>query len=151
MPTKRVILSELIRDELRDNLDVFELEVDDRRVTSQLIDALAGSRKSDSMRSCRTCPAAARRSCAERSTSMIQAGGRLISPCASSAQARDRRGARGFAIYGLLEQRRPMADTRPAPAALGLGDWRRGTAAIFVFVAPDELAATARGGRPVPT
>ena len=37
MPTKRVILSELIRDELRDNLDVFELVVDDRRVTSQLI------------------------------------------------------------------------------------------------------------------
>ena len=45
MPTKRAILSELTRDELRDNLDFFELEVDDRRVTSQLIDALAGSRK----------------------------------------------------------------------------------------------------------
>ena len=41
MPTKRAILSELTRDELRDNLDFFELEVDDRRVTSQLIDALA--------------------------------------------------------------------------------------------------------------
>ena len=45
MATKRAILSELTRDELRDNLDFFELEVDDRRVTSQLIDALAGSRK----------------------------------------------------------------------------------------------------------
>ena len=45
MPAKRAILSELTRDELRDNLDFFELEVDDRRVTSQLIDALAGSRK----------------------------------------------------------------------------------------------------------
>ena len=45
MPTKRAILSELTRDELRDNLDFFELEVDDRRVTTQLIDALAGSRK----------------------------------------------------------------------------------------------------------
>ena len=45
MATKRAILSELTRDELRDNLDFFELEVGDRRVTSQLIDALAGSRK----------------------------------------------------------------------------------------------------------
>ena len=44
LPTKRAILSELTRDELRDNLDFFDgelLEVDDRRVTSQLIDALA--------------------------------------------------------------------------------------------------------------
>ena len=45
MPTKRAILSELTREELRDNLDHYGLDVHDRRVRSQLIDALAGSRK----------------------------------------------------------------------------------------------------------
>ena len=45
MPTKRAILSELTRDELRGNLDYYELDVYDRRVRSQLVDALAGSRK----------------------------------------------------------------------------------------------------------
>ena len=45
MPTKRAILSELTRDELRANLDFYELDVYDRRVKAQLIDALAGSRK----------------------------------------------------------------------------------------------------------
>ena len=43
MPTKRAILSELTRDELRANLDFYELDVYDRRVKAQLIDALAGS------------------------------------------------------------------------------------------------------------
>ena len=45
MPTKRAVLSELTRDELRDNLDRFGLDVHDRRVRSQLVEALAGSRK----------------------------------------------------------------------------------------------------------
>ena len=45
MPTKRTILSELTRDELRDNVDHYGLDVDDRRVKSQLVDALTGSRK----------------------------------------------------------------------------------------------------------
>ena len=45
MPTKHAILFELTRDELRDNLDYYQLHVDDRRVRSQLVDALAGSRK----------------------------------------------------------------------------------------------------------
>ena len=45
MPTKRAILSELTRDELRANVDFYELEVYDRRVRTQLIDALAGSRR----------------------------------------------------------------------------------------------------------
>ena len=45
MPTKRAILSELTRDELRDHLDYYGLDVHDRRVRSQLIDTLAGSRK----------------------------------------------------------------------------------------------------------
>ena len=45
MPTKRAVLSELTRDELRDNLDHYRLDVHDRRVRSQLVDALAGSRK----------------------------------------------------------------------------------------------------------
>ena len=43
MPTKRAILSELTRDELRANLDFYEFDVYDRRVRAQLIDALAGS------------------------------------------------------------------------------------------------------------
>ena len=45
MPTKRAVLSELTRDELRDNLDHYGLDVHDRRVRSQLVEALAGSRK----------------------------------------------------------------------------------------------------------
>ena len=45
MPTKRAVLAELTRAELRANLDHYELAVDDRRVTAQLLDALARSRK----------------------------------------------------------------------------------------------------------
>ena len=45
MPTKRAVLAELTRAELRDNLDHYELAVDDRRVSAQLVDALARSRK----------------------------------------------------------------------------------------------------------
>ena len=45
MPTKRAILSELTRGELRGNLDYYGLDVHDRRVKSQLVDALAASRK----------------------------------------------------------------------------------------------------------
>ena len=45
MPTKRVILAELTRDELRINVDYYELEVEDRRVKTQLVDALARSRQ----------------------------------------------------------------------------------------------------------
>ena len=45
MPTKRAILAELTRTELRDNLDYYELTVDDRRVKAQLENALARSRK----------------------------------------------------------------------------------------------------------
>ena len=45
MLTKRAVLSELTRDELRDNLDHYGLDVRDRRVRSQLVEALAGSRK----------------------------------------------------------------------------------------------------------
>ena len=45
MPTKRAVLAELTRAELRANLDHYELAVDDRRVTAQLVDALARSRK----------------------------------------------------------------------------------------------------------
>ena len=45
MPTKRAILAELTADELRAYVDHYELEVSDRRVRAQLIDALARSRK----------------------------------------------------------------------------------------------------------
>ena len=45
MPTKRAVLTELSRAELRVNLDHYGIEVDDRRVKSQLVDALARSRK----------------------------------------------------------------------------------------------------------
>ena len=45
MPTKRAVLAELTRAELRANLDYYELAVDDRRVSAQLLDALARSRK----------------------------------------------------------------------------------------------------------
>ena len=45
MPTKRAILAELTRAELRVNLDYYELTVDDRRVKAQLENALAHSRK----------------------------------------------------------------------------------------------------------
>ena len=45
MPTQRAILAELTTDELRANVDYYELKVADRRVKAQLIDALARSRK----------------------------------------------------------------------------------------------------------
>ena len=45
MSTKRAILSELTADELRANVEYYELEVYDRRVKTELVDALAGSRK----------------------------------------------------------------------------------------------------------
>ena len=45
MPTKRAVFAELTRAELRANLDHYELAVDDRRVSAQLVDALARSRK----------------------------------------------------------------------------------------------------------
>ena len=45
MPTKRAVLAELTRAELRANLDSYELAVDDRRVKAQLVDALARFRK----------------------------------------------------------------------------------------------------------
>ena len=45
MPTKRAILGELTSHELRANVDFYELQIDDRRVKAQLVDALAGSRK----------------------------------------------------------------------------------------------------------
>ena len=45
MPTKRAILAELTADELRTSINEYELQVGDRRVRAQLIDALAQSRK----------------------------------------------------------------------------------------------------------
>ena len=45
MPTKRAILSELTADELRANVEYYELEVYDRRVKAELVDVLAASRK----------------------------------------------------------------------------------------------------------
>ena len=44
MPTKRAVLAELTAEELRGNVDYYELEVADRRVKAQLVDALSGSR-----------------------------------------------------------------------------------------------------------
>ena len=45
MPTKRAILSELTADELRANVEYYELEVYDRRIKTELVDVLAASRK----------------------------------------------------------------------------------------------------------
>ena len=45
MPTKRDILDQLTARELRAGVDSYELRVDDRRVRSQLVDALARSKK----------------------------------------------------------------------------------------------------------
>ena len=45
MPTKRTILAHLSADELRANVDYYELQVADRRVKARLADALAASRK----------------------------------------------------------------------------------------------------------
>ena len=45
MPTKRAILAELTSQELRDGLDGYGLQVEDRRVRAQLVDTLASSRK----------------------------------------------------------------------------------------------------------
>lgn len=45
MPGKRAILDQLAPEELRDSLDRYDLEVDDRRVRAQLVDVLAQSRR----------------------------------------------------------------------------------------------------------
>ena len=45
MPTKRAVLAGLSAEELRANVDYYELAVTDRRVKAQLVDALAGSRR----------------------------------------------------------------------------------------------------------
>ena len=45
MPTKRTVLAGLTAEELRANVDYYELDVADRRVKAQLVDALAGSRR----------------------------------------------------------------------------------------------------------
>lgn len=45
MPSKRAVLQQFKRDELLAAVDRFGLEVHDRRVRDQLVDALAGSRK----------------------------------------------------------------------------------------------------------
>ena len=45
MPTKRAILSELTADELRANVEYYDLAVYDRRVKTELVDALGASRK----------------------------------------------------------------------------------------------------------
>ena len=45
MPTKRAVLAGLSAEELRANVDYYELAVADRRVKAQLVDALAGSRR----------------------------------------------------------------------------------------------------------
>ena len=45
MPTKRAVLGELTSHELRDSIDGYGLQVDDRRVRAQLVDALVRSRK----------------------------------------------------------------------------------------------------------
>ena len=43
MPTKRAILTALTRHELRAAVDDYDVRVDDRRVKTQLVDALDGS------------------------------------------------------------------------------------------------------------
>ena len=45
MPTKRAILTALTRHELHAAVDDYDVRVDDRRVKTQLVDALAGSRR----------------------------------------------------------------------------------------------------------
>ncbi len=45
MPKKRDVLDQLKRDELLSAVELFELEVDDRRVRDQLVDALGSSRR----------------------------------------------------------------------------------------------------------
>ena len=45
MPAKPAILAQLTRDELLDNLEYYDLDVDDRRVKDQLVEVLASSRK----------------------------------------------------------------------------------------------------------
>ena len=45
MPVKRAILAELTSHELRRGLDGYGLQVGDRRVKTELVDALARSRK----------------------------------------------------------------------------------------------------------
>ena len=44
MPTKRAILAALTRHELRAAVDAYDVQVDDRRIKTQLVDALAGPR-----------------------------------------------------------------------------------------------------------
>ena len=72
-PRNERILSELSADELRAGVDLYELEVDDRRMKADLADALAKSRKRDSMRFWSDSRATVSKRCAGRWTSMTRA------------------------------------------------------------------------------
>ena len=123
MPTKRAVLNKLTRDELRVNVDYYELDVYDRRVRSQLIDALAGSRRVplDEMlwnlsrdRLKELCRAFGLDDSGRKKGNLVE---RLISTTAASKKAA--RGRRTAASAPAVKTARPKntRGTRPAPSA----------------------------------
>jgi len=59
MPTKRDVLDLLTRDELLGLADHFEVDVPDRRLKGQLVDAIAAARRASFAEILRPCPATA--------------------------------------------------------------------------------------------
>ncbi len=142
MPTKRAILSKLTRDELRVYVDYHDLDVYDRRVRSQLVDALAGSRRAalDEMawelslnRLKELCRAFGLDDSGRKKGDLVE---RLISPTAASKNARRARAAAAAPAVKTSESRNargagaappepPVEKADPPPETLGVEQLER--------------------------
>ena len=142
MPTKRTVLNKLTRDELRVNVDYYELDVYDRRVRSQLVDALAGSRRAplDEMlwelsrdRLKELCRACGLDDSGRKKSDLVE---RLISPTAASRNARRSRAAPSAAAVKTSESKNapraraapsepPVETAAPPPETLGVEQLER--------------------------
>ena len=129
MPTKRAILSELTRDELRVYVDYYELDVYDRRVRSKLVDALAVSRRAalDEMlwelsrdRLKELCRAFGLDDSGRKKGDLVE---RLISPTAASKNARRARAAAAAPAVKTSESRNARgAGAAPSEPPVGKAD-----------------------------
>ena len=142
MPTKRAVLNKLTRDELRVYVNYYDLDVYDLRVRSQLIDALAGSRRAplDEMlwelsrdRLKELCRAFGVDDSGRKKGDLVE---RLISPTAPSKNARGARAAPSTPAVKTSESKRargakaarsepPVETADPPPETLGVEQLER--------------------------
>ena len=122
MPTKRAVLAELTPAELRDNLDHYGLDVRDRRVRAQLVDALGGSRRArlDDMlgalsrdRLKALCRAFDMDDSSRRKADLV---GRLVGPARAAKTAGDGGATAAGATAAAARATSPAAETADPPA-----------------------------------